>query len=167
MSGDASNDFIREYLVIELGKKFVDDINSKIDPSIFYDSLSLSEKKIIESRLKVRQRKQGNTSIGQFLKQKLFQQNMTLSELEKKSGIDISYLSKVTSNNIVCDKYRLIKISLILNCTYDEIMWLMKARGVTLDYSTKDQVISICLECNILNYEKVEDAVKKYAGEYI
>lgn len=43
----------------------------------------------------------------------------------------------------------------------------MKARGVTLDYSTKDQVISICLECNILNYEKVEDAVKKYAGEYI
>ncbi|HLR79171.1 MAG TPA: hypothetical protein VK119_01060 [Bacillota bacterium] len=83
MSGDASNDFIREYLVIELGKKFVDDINSKIDPSIFYDSLSLSEKKIIESRLKVRQRKKGNTSIGQFLKQKLFQQNMTLSELEK------------------------------------------------------------------------------------
>lgn len=167
MSGDASNDFIREYLVIELGKKYVDDINYKINPPLFYDSLSLSEKKIIESRLKVKQRKKGNTSVGQFIKQKLFQQNMTIAELERKSGIDKTYLSKVTSNKIVCDKYRLIKISLILNCTYDEIMWLLKARGVTLDYSTKDQVISICLESNILNYEKVEDAVKKYAGEYI
>jgi len=142
LSGDASNEFIREYLVIELGKKYVYDIKYKIDPPLFYDSLSVSEKEIIESRLKVTRRKKGNTSIGQFIKQKLFQQNMTIAELERKSGIDKTYLSKVISNKIVCEKYRLIKISLILNCTYDEIIGLMKARGVTLDYSIKDQVIA-------------------------
>lgn len=112
----------------------------------------------------VNQNVEGIISLGQFINEMLYKVQMTQQELADKAGFSKAYISHVINGRTNPTKYKLIRIAFAMKLTIEETNKLLKIRGFSLNTSLKDKIIVACLDLEIYDLIKVEEALNTVAN---
>ena len=89
---------------------------------------------------------------------------MTQQELADKAGFSKAYISHLINGRTNPPKYKLIRLAFAMKLTIEETNKLLKIRGFSLNTSLKDKIIVACLDLEIYDLIKVEEALNTVAN---
>lgn len=152
---------ITSYLLHGVSELIIEDLH-KSKRGVFHYGLSDDELEEITSFVK--QDMNRTPTLGEFINEMLYKMQMTQRELAEKAGFSKAYISNIINGRINPPKYKLVRIAFAMNLSVEEANSLLHTRGFTFNKSLKDMIIVACLDLEIYDLIKVEEALNKVAN---
>jgi len=152
---------ITNYLLHGVSEHIIEELHIS-KKGILQHGLSAEELDNISSL--VSQNAEGMITLGQFINEMLYRVQMTQQELADKAGFSKAYISHLINGRTNPPKYKLIRLAFAMKLTIEETNKLLKIRGFSLNTSLKDKIIVACLDLEIYDLIKVEEALNTVAN---
>ncbi|WP_342558228.1 helix-turn-helix transcriptional regulator [Metasolibacillus sp. FSL K6-0083] len=151
---------VMEYLKIGLVDIWIDELYAtKNEKDGFKYGLEKEELLQIEELVKS---DEGRTkTIGQFLNEKLYELQMTQSDVANRSGLTKGVISNIINGRHNPSKYKMVKIAIAMKLDVDETVEFLETMGYKFNKTLKDKIIFACLNLGITDMIKIEEALNK------
>lgn len=157
-------DFIRDitsYLLHDVSEYIIETLHiSKKD--IFQHGLSEEEKDKIT--FLVNKDVEITPPVGQYINELMYKVQLTQQELAVRTGFSKGYISNLINGRTNPPKYKLIRLAFALKLSVEETEKLLQTRGFTFTKSLKDKIIVACLDLELYDLIKVEEALNTVAN---